>query len=44
MIDIKFLFCPYCGMFRHNICHNCKLPLEEEWLICPFCGTKKADG
>jgi type II secretory ATPase GspE/PulE/Tfp pilus assembly ATPase PilB-like protein/FixJ family two-component response regulator/RNA polymerase subunit RPABC4/transcription elongation factor Spt4 len=41
MIDIKFLFCPYCGMFRHNICHNCKMPLEEEWLTCPFCGTKK---
>jgi type II secretory ATPase GspE/PulE/Tfp pilus assembly ATPase PilB-like protein/FixJ family two-component response regulator/RNA polymerase subunit RPABC4/transcription elongation factor Spt4 len=41
MIDIKFLFCPYCGVFRHNICHNCKMPLEEEWVTCPFCGTKK---
>lgn len=40
MIDIKFLFCPYCGIFRHNICHNCKMPLEE-WVTCPFCGTKK---
>lgn len=42
MIDIKFLFCPFCGMFRHNICHNCKMPLEEEWFTCPFCGAKKA--
>ncbi|MFZ6006540.1 MAG: ATPase, T2SS/T4P/T4SS family [Nitrospirota bacterium] len=41
MIDIKFLFCPYCGIFRHNICHNCKMPLEEEWVTCPFCGTHK---
>lgn len=41
MIDIKFLFCPYCGAFRHNICHNCKMPLEEEWTTCPFCGTHK---
>lgn len=41
MVDIKFLFCPYCGSFKHNICHNCKMPLEEEWGICPFCGTIK---
>lgn len=43
MIDIKFLFCPYCGAFRHNICHNCKMPLAEEWTTCPFCGTHKKD-
>jgi type II secretory ATPase GspE/PulE/Tfp pilus assembly ATPase PilB-like protein/RNA polymerase subunit RPABC4/transcription elongation factor Spt4 len=41
MIDIKFLFCPHCGIFRHDICHNCKMPLEDEWTTCPFCGTKK---
>lgn len=41
MIDIKFLFCPYCGVFKHNICHNCKMPLEEEWTTCPFCGIIK---
>lgn len=41
MIDIKFLFCPYCGVFKHNICHSCKMPLEEEWTTCPFCGKLK---
>jgi type II secretory ATPase GspE/PulE/Tfp pilus assembly ATPase PilB-like protein/FixJ family two-component response regulator len=43
MIDIKFLFCPYCGVFKHNICHSCKMPLEEEWTTCPFCGKLKKD-
>lgn len=41
MIDIKFLFCPYCGTFKTNICHQCRLPLEEEWITCPACGTLK---
>ncbi len=38
MIDMKFLFCPYCGNFKHNVCKLCKMPLEEEWIKCPFCG------
>jgi type II secretory ATPase GspE/PulE/Tfp pilus assembly ATPase PilB-like protein/FixJ family two-component response regulator len=38
MIDMKFLFCPYCGNFKHNVCKMCKMPLEEEWVKCPFCG------
>ena len=38
MIDMKFLFCPYCGNFKHNVCKTCKMPLEEEWIQCPFCG------
>jgi type II secretory ATPase GspE/PulE/Tfp pilus assembly ATPase PilB-like protein/FixJ family two-component response regulator len=38
LIDIKFLFCPYCGNFKHNVCKTCKMPLEEEWIKCPFCG------
>ena len=41
MIDAKFLFCPYCGIFRQNFCRFCKLPLEEDWLSCPFCGKVK---
>ena len=38
MIDMKFLFCPYCGNFKHNVCKLCRMPLEEEWIQCPFCG------
>jgi type II secretory ATPase GspE/PulE/Tfp pilus assembly ATPase PilB-like protein/FixJ family two-component response regulator len=38
MIDMKFLFCPFCGNFKHNVCKLCKMPLEEEWIKCPFCG------
>jgi type II secretory ATPase GspE/PulE/Tfp pilus assembly ATPase PilB-like protein/FixJ family two-component response regulator/RNA polymerase subunit RPABC4/transcription elongation factor Spt4 len=38
MIDGKFLFCPYCGTFRHHFCHRCHLPLEEDWVRCPLCG------
>jgi type II secretory ATPase GspE/PulE/Tfp pilus assembly ATPase PilB-like protein/RNA polymerase subunit RPABC4/transcription elongation factor Spt4 len=37
-IDSKYLFCPYCGSFRHNCCKSCHMPLEEDWKICPFCG------
>ncbi len=40
-VDAKFLFCPFCGTFRHNFCRSCRLPLEEEWLSCPFCGRAK---
>ncbi len=41
MIDPKFVFCPYCGVFRSNYCHACKLPLDEEWIRCPLCGVHK---
>ncbi len=41
MIDTKFLFCPYCGAFKRDMCYNCKVPLEEEWNICPLCGTPR---
>ncbi|HMK61120.1 MAG TPA: ATPase, T2SS/T4P/T4SS family [Dissulfurispiraceae bacterium] len=41
LIDQKFLFCPYCGVFRQNLCHNCKSPLETDWITCPSCGTRK---
>lgn len=44
IIDMTFLFCPYCGMFKHNICANCKMPLEEEWNMCPFCGAHREVG
>jgi len=40
-IDAKFLFCPFCGTFRQNMCRHCKMPLEDEWDLCPFCGTQK---
>ncbi len=38
MIDAKFLFCPFCGSFRHDVCKDCKMPLEADWNVCPFCG------
>ncbi len=41
-IDAKFLFCPYCGSFKQNICMGCKMPLEEDWKLCAFCGEKRA--
>ncbi|HEY6871886.1 MAG TPA: ATPase, T2SS/T4P/T4SS family [Geobacteraceae bacterium] len=41
MVDAKFLFCPFCGVFRQNYCQQCRMPQEEEWLSCPFCGTKR---
>lgn len=41
MVDAKFLFCPFCGVFRQNYCRECRVPLEEEWLSCPFCGRTK---
>ena len=40
-IDSKFLFCPYCGTFRHNCCTSCRMPLEEGWSVCPFCGKNR---
>jgi type II secretory ATPase GspE/PulE/Tfp pilus assembly ATPase PilB-like protein len=43
LIDPKYVFCPYCGTFRSNYCHTCKLPMEEEWVRCPFCGGHKRD-
>ncbi|WP_243370978.1 ATPase, T2SS/T4P/T4SS family [Geotalea sp. SG265] len=39
--DAKFLFCPYCGSFRHNFCKTCKISLESSWLNCPNCGSPK---
>jgi type II secretory ATPase GspE/PulE/Tfp pilus assembly ATPase PilB-like protein/FixJ family two-component response regulator len=41
-IDSKFLFCPYCGSFRHNYCKSCRMPLEDGWKMCPFCGEGRA--
>jgi type II secretory ATPase GspE/PulE/Tfp pilus assembly ATPase PilB-like protein/FixJ family two-component response regulator len=43
LIDIRHLYCPYCAAFKSNICHNCLLPLEPQWLSCPSCGTRKGD-
>lgn len=43
LIDVNFIFCPYCGKFKNNYCVNCKIFLEDEWCICPFCGNKKHD-
>ncbi|KAF0219767.1 MAG: response regulator [Geobacteraceae bacterium] len=42
MVDAKFLFCPFCGTFRHNYCMGCKMPLEDDWISCPFCGRAKS--
>ena len=40
-VDAKFLFCPFCGVFRSNFCRSCRVPLEAGWLNCPHCGTPK---
>jgi type II secretory ATPase GspE/PulE/Tfp pilus assembly ATPase PilB-like protein/FixJ family two-component response regulator len=42
-VDLKFVFCPFCGTFRQNICTECRIPLEEDWIACPSCGTRKQD-
>lgn len=41
LFNINFLFCPYCGSHRIDICKNCKMPLEEKWQVCPSCGTSR---
>ncbi len=41
LIDVKFLFCPYCGAVKLNACPRCRLPLEDDWSICPACGTRR---
>lgn len=40
-IDAKFLFCPYCGAFKKDVCTSCRMPLEEDWRLCAFCGVKR---
>ncbi len=40
-IDAKFLYCPFCGNFKHNVCTECKTILEEEWKLCPSCGAER---
>lgn len=41
MVDAKYLFCPFCGTLRRNLCRDCKLPLEPEWANCPHCGAAR---
>lgn len=41
IIDANFLFCPFCGSFKQNVCKHCKLPMEKDWVICPHCGKAK---
>jgi len=40
-IDVKYLYCPYCGNFKHNVCIECKMPLEDDWKICVSCGAER---
>jgi type II secretory ATPase GspE/PulE/Tfp pilus assembly ATPase PilB-like protein len=42
-IDARFLYCPFCGIFKHNICQQCKTPLESDWVRCPHCGWKRSE-
>jgi type II secretory ATPase GspE/PulE/Tfp pilus assembly ATPase PilB-like protein/RNA polymerase subunit RPABC4/transcription elongation factor Spt4 len=42
LIDLTFLYCPYCGVFKTNICTNCMRPMEDDWNTCPACGLRKA--
>lgn len=43
LIDVNFVYCPYCGKSRHDICYKCNNLLEIEWAVCPSCGTPKPD-
>lgn len=43
-VDVKYLFCPYCGAFKQNVCRNCKMAIESDWNICPSCGTERLSG
>ncbi len=43
MIDVNFLFCPFCGSFKHDYCKSCQAHLEGQWEHCPFCGTVKGE-
>jgi RNA polymerase subunit RPABC4/transcription elongation factor Spt4 len=38
MIDLTFLYCPFRGVFKKNICTNCMGPMEDDWNTCPTCG------
>uniref|UniRef100_UPI003D81A2E6 ATPase, T2SS/T4P/T4SS family n=1 Tax=Trichloromonas sp. TaxID=3069249 RepID=UPI003D81A2E6 len=40
-VDARFLFCPYCGAFKQNVCRQCNLAMEEDWNVCAFCGHVK---
>jgi RNA polymerase subunit RPABC4/transcription elongation factor Spt4 len=40
-IDAKFIFCPFCGSFRHDVCSTCKMLLDPEWKLCPACGQDR---
>lgn len=41
-IDVKFLFCPYCGTFKQHVCRQCNMAMEEDWLTCAFCGHPRS--
>lgn len=41
LIDMIFLYCPFCGAFKQNFCIQCRIPLEDDWQMCPFCGGRK---
>jgi type II secretory ATPase GspE/PulE/Tfp pilus assembly ATPase PilB-like protein/FixJ family two-component response regulator/RNA polymerase subunit RPABC4/transcription elongation factor Spt4 len=41
VIDEKFLFCPYCGAFKTDVCRHCKMVIEKDWSVCPACGTER---
>ncbi|ORJ63366.1 secretion system protein E [Geothermobacter hydrogeniphilus] len=41
VIDVKYLYCPYCGNFKHNVCMQCRMPLEDDWKICVSCGAER---
>ncbi len=40
-VDAKLLFCPYCGNFKQNICGQCRITMEDDWVVCGFCGHRK---
>jgi len=40
-IDLKHLYCPYCGVFKQHHCLRCQAPMEEDWNGCVQCGAPR---
>ena len=42
-VAIKFLYCPFCGHFKKNACHACRMTPELELKVCPCRGSPRTD-
>lgn len=41
VVDAKYLYCPYCGIFKQDICTHCQIQLDKDWLVCANCGEPR---